>query len=90
MLVSSNTTALFHIEANSLDFVTSLILPQELKVDSKYHPITFFSKSFFPVEYNHKIHNKEILMIIWAFKECQYFLKGTSKPYKKSKQTTET
>ena len=35
-----------------------------------------------PAKYNYTIYNKEMLAIIWAFKEWQAELEGLSKPFK--------
>jgi len=52
VLIFSNTSTLFQIEVDSLDFVIKAILSHISKKDDKYHLVAFFSKSFFSVEYN--------------------------------------
>ena len=37
--------------------------------DGHWHPFAYFSKTMAPAEYNYKIHDKEILAIIHAFKQ---------------------
>jgi len=74
---SSSQTKLFHIEANSSDFITRTVLSQVSLEDEKWHPIMFFSKSLSLVEQNYKIHDKEMLAIIWSLQEWRHFVKGT-------------
>jgi len=69
VLASSNTSALFRVEADSLNFATGVVLSQQSKEDRKCHPVVFFSKLLSIVEYNHEIHDKKMLVVIWALKE---------------------
>jgi len=64
----------FCIKADSLDFTTGAVLFQWLPRDKKYHPVIFYSKSLSLVEWNYKIHNKEMLTIIYVLEEWRYFL----------------
>ena len=64
VLTSPNIFTLFWIEVDSLDFTTRAVLSQESRTDSKWHSVSFFSKSLSPIEYNYKIYNKKILAII--------------------------
>ncbi|KAG5718015.1 hypothetical protein E4T56_gene6062 [Termitomyces sp. T112] len=66
----------FHIEANSSDFATGVVLSQQSPEDGKWHLVAVYYKSLNVVEWNYKIHNKETLAIIQSFKEWQHFLKG--------------
>ena len=65
ILVFSNTSILFRVKVDSLDFVTKIILFQQSKRNNK---IIFFSKLLFIVKYIYKIYNK-ILVIIWTLRE---------------------
>ena len=67
------------IEANSSDVATGAVLSQWTLSENgrKWHPIAFFSKSLSPVEWNYKIHDKEILAIIHALEEWWHYLEGT-------------
>ena len=56
----------FHIEANSSDFASGAVLSQQLIREEKWYPVAFYSKSLSPVEQNYKIHDKEMLVIIYA------------------------
>jgi len=70
----------FCIEANSLDFASRAILSQQLPGEEKWHPVAFYSKSLSPVEWNYKIHNKEMLAIIRALEKWRHFLEGAQHP----------
>ena len=59
----------FRIEANSSDFVTEAVLSQQSMTDGKWHPMAFYSKSLSSVEWNYKIHDKEMLAIIHVLEE---------------------
>jgi len=74
ILVFPDTSASFQIEADSSDFATGAGLFQKSKKNGKWHPVIFFNKFLSLVEQNYKIHNKEILTIIWVLKEWQHFL----------------
>jgi len=69
VLVSSQGSESFHIEADSSDFASRAILSQQLPGEEKWHPVAFYSKSLSPVERNYKIHDKEMLAIIHTLEE---------------------
>ncbi|KAG5720041.1 hypothetical protein E4T56_gene5667 [Termitomyces sp. T112] len=60
----------------SSDFAMGAVLSQQLKEHGKWHPVAFYSKSLYAVEWNYKIHDKEMLAIIWSFEEWWHFLEG--------------
>ena len=64
------------MEADSLDFATEAVLSQESLNDSKWHPVTFLSKSLSPVEYNYEIHDKEMLAVVRTIEEWRHFVEG--------------
>ena len=64
ILAFSNTSILFRVGADSLDFATGVALSQQSKENNKQHLVMFFNKFLSAVEYNYKIHNKEILAVI--------------------------
>ncbi|KAG5716613.1 hypothetical protein E4T56_gene16305 [Termitomyces sp. T112] len=66
----------FQVEADSFNFTTGAVLLQQSLGDGKWHPVTFYSKSLNAVESNYKIYDKEMLAIIWSFKEWWHFLKS--------------
>ncbi|KAG5715251.1 hypothetical protein E4T56_gene2986 [Termitomyces sp. T112] len=77
VLLFPNNDFSFHVEVDSSDFATGAVLSQQLKEDSKWHPVAFYSKkSLNAVEWNYEIHDKEMLAIIWSFEEWQHFLEG--------------
>ena len=67
------------IEADSSDVATGAVLSQGTLLENgrKWHTITFFSKSLSPIEWNYKIHDKEILAIIHTLEEWPHYLEGT-------------
>jgi len=69
ILALSQDSEPFRIETNSSDFASKAILSQQLPGEKKWHLVAFYSKSLSPVEWNYKIHDKEILAIIHALKE---------------------
>jgi len=76
VLVLPQDLELFHIKADSSDFASRAILSQQLPREEKWHPVAFYSKSLSPVEWNYKIHNKEMLAIIHTLEEWRHFLEG--------------
>ena len=69
VLMSPQDSEPFWIEADSSDFATGAVLSQQLMTDRKWHPMAFYSKSLSSVEWNYKIHDKEMLAIIHALEE---------------------
>ncbi|KAG5728455.1 hypothetical protein E4T56_gene19017 [Termitomyces sp. T112] len=74
VLVFPDDDSSFRVEVDSSDFATGAVLSQQSKGDGKWHPVTFYSKSLNAVEWNYKIHDKEMLAIIQSFEEWQHFL----------------
>ncbi|KAG5718299.1 hypothetical protein E4T56_gene10856 [Termitomyces sp. T112] len=72
----------FCVEANSSNFATRAVLPQQSPEDGKWHLVAFYSKSLNAVEQNYKIHDKEMLAIIQSFEEWWHFLEGTWHKFK--------
>jgi len=68
----------FQIEADSSDFATGAVLSQQSTTDRKWHPVAFYSKSLSSIEWNYKIHDKEMLAIIRALEEWRHFLEGVT------------
>jgi len=69
VLVSSQDSESFCIEADSSDFASGAVLSQQLPGKEKWHPVAFYSKSLSLVERNYEIHDKEMLTIICALEE---------------------
>ena len=59
----------YQVKADSSDIATGAVLLQQSPEDEKWHPITFYSKSLSVVEQNYKIHDQEMLAIIYALEE---------------------
>ena len=56
------------LETDASDGVVSGILSQKQR-DDIWKPVAYYSKTIAPTEYNYAIHNKELLVIIRAFKQ---------------------
>ena len=84
VLVFPDNSLPYRIEADSSNAATGAVLSQQTSLENgrKWHPIAFFSKSLSPVEWNYKIHDKEMLAIIRALEEWQHFLEGTPCQFK--------
>jgi len=80
ILVSPQDSEPFRIEANSLDFASRAVLSQQLSREEKWHLVAFYSKSLSLVEWNYKIHDKEMLAIIHTLEEWRHFLEGARYP----------
>ena len=63
------------IEINTSDYALRVILSQK-GPNGKFHLIAFYSQKLTPAEINYKIHNKEFLTIIKAFKKWHHYFKG--------------
>ena len=63
------------IEINASDYALGVILSQK-GLNGKFHPIAFYSQKLIPAEINYEIHNKELLVIIKAFKKWHHYLEG--------------
>ena len=69
-----------HVETDSLDYVNAGLLSQE--DNGILHPVAYFSKRMVPAECNYEIYDKELLAIIWCFKEWRPELESTAMPVK--------
>jgi len=76
VLVSPQNSEPFCIEADSSDFASGAVLSQQLPREDKWHPVVFYSKSLFLVEWNYEIHNKKMLTIIYTLNKWRHFLEG--------------
>ena len=56
------------------------MLLQLSEEDEKWHPIAFLSKSLTSVQWNYKVHDKELLAIIQCLQQWWHFLKGAQNP----------
>ena len=64
------------LETDSSDRVVGMVLSQLYEEGNRWHPVTFFSKTIAPAEYNYGIHDKEMLAIIRALQEYRAELEG--------------
>jgi len=78
VLVSLQESDPFWIEVDSSDFTIGAVLSQQLMTDGKWHPIAFYSKFLSSMEWNYKIHDKEMLAIICALEKWRHFLEGAT------------
>jgi len=65
ILVQSNQNMYFQLEMDTSGYATGAILSQ-LCEDDKWNLIGFTSKSISDAERNYKIHDKELLSVIWG------------------------
>ena len=47
-----------------------------LKWEDGWHPIAYCSKKFSGPEFNYPIYDKELLAIVWSFKQWRHYLEG--------------
>ena len=67
------------MKADASDQVLDSVLSQRDESES-LHPVVFHSRKFTDSELNYKIHNKELLAIVEAFKQWKTYLKGSKDP----------
>jgi len=65
------------VETDASNFALGCVLSQFK--DKRLHPVAFHSRKLNPVERNYKIHDKELLAILEAFKEWKHYLVGADK-----------
>ena len=61
------------MEVDALDYVTGGVLSMECE-DRLWRPVAFLSKSLNKMERNYKIHDKEMLAIIWGLESWRHLL----------------
>ncbi len=64
----TNSNKPFEIETNISNFVFKRQFVQ-WNEEGRLHPITFFSKKLYKLEFNYSIYNKELIIIIESFKK---------------------
>ncbi|QRW15700.1 Retrotransposable element Tf2 protein [Rhizoctonia solani] len=79
LLLQPDTTKQFYIECNALDYATGAILSQR-NPEGKLAPVAYLSKSLSPAKKNYDIFDKELLVVIRAFKEWRHLLEGSELP----------
>jgi len=75
VLVTPDLDKEMRVEANASDFATGEVLSMKCE-DERWRPVAYISKSLNEAERNYKIHNKEMLAIIWCLEAWNHFLKG--------------
>ena len=63
------------VEADTSDFAMGEVLLMKCE-NERWRPVAYISKSLNEAERNYKIHNKEMLAIIWCLEAWRHFLKG--------------
>ena len=58
---------LFTLYTDASDYATSVILEEDNALGQS-HPMAFYSKSLQPAERNYKIHDKELLAIVYSLR----------------------
>jgi hypothetical protein len=80
VLALPDSDLFYRLEANASGVATGTVLSQQSREDSKWHPVSFLSKAFSPVERNYKIHDVKMLAIIQGFEEWCHYLEGARHP----------
>ena len=65
------------IETDASDFVLGAVLSQQDE-DNRLHPVAFHSRKFQPAEINYEIHDKELLVVVDAFKHWRCYCEGAT------------
>ena len=58
----------YFVETDSSDYVNADVLSQ-IGEDSLLHSVVYFLRRMVPVKCHYEIYDKELLVIIWCFKE---------------------
>jgi len=66
------------LEPDASDFAIGAVLSQRDE-ENRLHPIAFHSRKFTPAEINYKIHDKELLAIVDAFKQRRRYCEGATR-----------
>ena len=64
-MVTPDLDRKMRVEADASDFVMGRVLSMKCE-DKKWRLVAYISKSLNEAERNYKIHNKEMLAIIWC------------------------
>jgi len=62
------------METDASDFAIGAVLSQQ--VEGRLHPVAFHSQQVDKAEINYEIHDKEMLVVVSAFKEWRRYLEG--------------
>ena len=64
------------VECDSSDYAMGLILSQYCPPDNELHPVAFHSRALNPAERNYEIYDKELNVIVEAFRHWRHYLEG--------------
>jgi len=79
VLVYFDPLAPSKIETDASKYFSSGILSQQCK-GGKWRPVAYRSKTMSDAEYNHVIHDKELLATVQAFEKWKRYTRGNPKP----------
>jgi len=74
-LVTPDLDKEMRVEADTSDFAIGEVLSMKCE-DEKWRPVAYISKLLNEAKRNYKIHDKEMLAIIWCLKAWRHFLEG--------------
>ena len=80
MLAAPDLDKKMRIEVDASDYVIGGMLLMEGE-DGLWRPVAFLSKSLNEIERNYKIHNKEMLAIIWGLESWRHLLEGAQSKF---------
>ena len=63
------------IEINTFDYALRVVF-SEKSLNKKFHPVAFYSQKLTPAEMNYEIYNKELIVMIKAFRKWYHYFKG--------------
>ena len=70
----------FHLECDTFNYTTGAVL--SILKEDKWHPVTYYSHSMSPEEWNYLIADKEMLSVIRGLKIWRHYLEGTKYEFK--------
>ncbi len=76
MLLLPDSSKLYKVETNALDYAIEGVLRQK-DVNSQLQLIAFFLKKFNSAQRKYIVYNKELIAIVIAFKEQKLYLSGS-------------
>ena len=79
VLAHPDYTQPFMVETDASDYALGAILCQQGD-SKKSHPIAFYSHKLLPAERNYSVYDKELLAIVYAFREWRHHLLATKFP----------
>src|SRR5208337_4541772 len=77
ILIEEDPDLPYKVETDASDFAIGGQLGQR-DSERRLHPVAFFSKKLYRPELNYQIHDKELIVIIKAFKEWRSYLSGAN------------